>query len=76
MDYISQRIASEELEYVDASLRVILSVHAGLSGFSLLTWGTEEKKRQRDTSGLSAFILERAFSGPSVRLPCRSADAA
>src|ERR1035437_8461232 len=28
MDYISLGIASEELEYVDTSLRVILSVHA------------------------------------------------
>jgi glutaryl-CoA dehydrogenase (non-decarboxylating) len=133
MDYISLGLASEELEYVDTSLRVILSVHAGLNCLSLLTWGTEdqkqrylvpqaqgrkiatygltepaagsdvrgiqttavrkgdryaitgekmwisladvadnflvfawtdlEKKRQRDTSGISAFIVERAFKG-------------
>ena len=30
MDYISLGLASEELEYVDTSLRVILSVHMGL----------------------------------------------
>ena len=30
MDYIALGLASEELEYVDTSLRVILSVHAGL----------------------------------------------
>ena len=133
MDYISLGIISEELEYVDTSLRVIMSVHAGLNCLSLLTWGTEdqkqrylvpqaqgkkiatygltepsagsdvrgiqttaikkgdryvingekmwisladvadnflvfawtdlEKKKQRDTSGISAFIVERAFKG-------------
>jgi glutaryl-CoA dehydrogenase (non-decarboxylating) len=126
MDYISLGIASEELEYVDTSLRVILSVHVGLNSLSLLTWGTAaqqqqylvpqaqgqkiatfgltepsagsdargiqsfaekrgekmwisladvadhflviawsdlEKKKARDTSGLSAFIVERAFKG-------------
>ena len=46
MDYISLGIVSEELEYVDTSLRVIMSVHAGLNCLSLLTWGTEEQKQQ------------------------------
>ena len=133
MDYISLGIASEELEYVDTSLRVIMSVHAGLNCLTLLAWGTEdqkqrylvpqaqgqkiatygltepsagsdargiqtvavkkgdryvmtgekmwismadvadnflvfgwtdlEKKKQRDVSGMSAFIIERAFKG-------------
>ena len=133
MDYISLGIVSEELEYVDTSLRVIMSVHAGLNCLTLLAWGTEdqkqrylvpqaqgkkiatygltepaagsdvrgiqtvairkedryhitgekmwisladvadnflvfawtdlEKKKQRDTSGISAFIVERAFKG-------------
>jgi glutaryl-CoA dehydrogenase (non-decarboxylating) len=133
MDYLSLGLISEELEYVDTSLRVIMSVHAGLNCLTLLTWGTEaqkqkylvpqaqgtkiatygltepsagsdargiqtvavkrggsyylsgekmwisladvadnflvfawsdlEKKRQRDPSGLSAFIVERAFKG-------------
>src|SRR6476661_8631631 len=133
MDYVSLGIISEELEYVDTSLRVIMSVHAGLNCLSLLTWGTEaqkqkylvpqaqgkkigtygltepsagsdvrgiqttaikrggdyvlngekqwisladvadhflvfawtdlEKKKKRDTGGLSAFIVERAFKG-------------
>src|SRR6185436_19253685 len=44
MDYICIGIASEELEYVDTSLRVIMSVHAGLNCLSLLTWGTEDQK--------------------------------
>src|SRR5688572_8183691 len=133
MDYLSLGLISEELEYVDTSLRVIMSVHSGLNCLSLLTWGTEdqkqrylvpqaqgkkiatygltepaagsdvrgiqtvaikkgdryfmtgekmwisladvadnflvfawtdmEKKKQRDTSGISAFIVERAFKG-------------
>src|SRR6187399_1448410 len=133
MDYISLGIISEELEYVDTSLRVIISVHVGLNCLTLLAWGTEdqkqrylvpqaqgtkiatygltepsagsdargiqtvairsgdryrltgekmwismadvadnylvfgwtdlEKKKQRDPSGMSAFIVERAFAG-------------
>jgi glutaryl-CoA dehydrogenase (non-decarboxylating) len=133
MDYISLGLISEELEYVDTSLRVIMSVHAGLNCLTLLAWGTEgqkqrylvpqaqgkkiatygltepaagsdargiqtvavkkgdryfltgekmwislgdvadnflvfawsdlEKKKKRDPSGLSAFIVERAFKG-------------
>src|SRR6476660_461356 len=46
MDYISLGIASEELEYVDTSLRVIMSVHAGLNCLTLLSWGTEDQKKR------------------------------
>ncbi len=46
MDYIALGLASEELEYVDTSLRVIMSVHVGLNCLSLLTWGTEEQKQR------------------------------
>ena len=46
MDYVSLGLASEELEYVDTSLRVILSVHVGLNCLSLLAWGTEAQKQQ------------------------------
>ena len=133
MDYLCLGLASEELEYVDTSLRVILSVHVGLNSLTLLAWGTDdqkqrylipqaqgrqiatygltepsagsdargiqtvsvrrgdryyltgekmwisladvadnflvfawtdlEKKKQRDPSGMSAFIVERAFKG-------------
>jgi glutaryl-CoA dehydrogenase (non-decarboxylating) len=133
MDYIALGLASEELEYVDTSLRVIMSVHMGLNSLTLLAWGTEdqkqrylvsqaqgkkiasygltepsagsdargiqtvaikkgdryvmtgekmwisladvadhflvfawsdlEKKKQRDTSGISAFVVERSFKG-------------
>src|SRR4051812_46364612 len=46
MDYICLGLASEELEYVDTSLRVIMSVHAGLNCLTLLTWGTEDQKQR------------------------------
>ena len=46
MDYLSLGLISEELEYVDTSLRVIMSVHAGLNCLTLLTWGTEAQKQQ------------------------------
>src|SRR5438093_863630 len=46
MDYICLGLASEELEYVDTSLRVIMSVHAGLNCLTLLSWGTEDQKQR------------------------------
>ena len=46
MDYVSLGIVSEELEYVDTHLRVIMSVHVGLNCMTLMTWGTEEQKRK------------------------------
>jgi glutaryl-CoA dehydrogenase (non-decarboxylating) len=46
MDYVCLGLASEELEYVDTSLRVILSVHVGLNSLTLLAWGTEDQKRR------------------------------
>src|SRR5436309_15913811 len=42
MDYICLGLASEELEYVDTSLRVIMSAHAGLNCLTVLTWGAEQ----------------------------------
>ncbi len=46
MDYVCLGLASEELEYVDTSLRVIMSVHVGLNCLTLLAWGTEAQKQQ------------------------------
>ncbi|MFH2035550.1 MAG: acyl-CoA dehydrogenase family protein [Candidatus Zixiibacteriota bacterium] len=133
MDYISLGLASEELEYADASARVVLSVHIGLNSLTLLAkanaaqkekylipqakgekiatfgltepnagsdvvglqttaikkgdkyilngekmwisladvadnflifaWTDQEKKKRRDHSGISCFIVERSFSG-------------
>ncbi|HEV8354046.1 MAG TPA: acyl-CoA dehydrogenase family protein [bacterium] len=46
LDYVSLGLACEELEYVDTSLRVILSVHLGLNSLSILAWGSEEQRRE------------------------------
>lgn len=46
MDYISLGLACEELEFVDTSLRVILSVHLGLNSLTLLSWGTEDQRQK------------------------------
>ena len=46
MDYISWGLACEELEAMDTSLRVVMSVHTGLCGMTLFQWGTEEQKQK------------------------------
>jgi glutaryl-CoA dehydrogenase (non-decarboxylating) len=46
LDYLSLGLASEELEYADTHLRVILSVHVALNSMTLWCWGTEEQKRR------------------------------
>jgi glutaryl-CoA dehydrogenase (non-decarboxylating) len=46
MDFITLGLACEELEAVDTSLRVVMSVHTGLCSLTLLQWGTEEQKRK------------------------------
>ena len=46
MDYISLGLACEELEAMDTSLRVVISVHNGLTCLTLLQWGTEEQKNK------------------------------
>jgi glutaryl-CoA dehydrogenase (non-decarboxylating) len=46
MDYISLGLACEELEAVDSTLRVVMSVHMGLNSMGLLQWGTEEQKQR------------------------------
>src|SRR5437867_4657238 len=72
MDYISLGLASEELEYVDTSLRVIMSVHAGLNCLSLLTWGTEDQKQrylvpQAQGRKIAGYGLTEPSAGSDVR---------
>jgi alkylation response protein AidB-like acyl-CoA dehydrogenase len=45
-DYITLGLVCEELEAMDTSLRVIMSVHMGLNSLALLQWGTEEQKQR------------------------------
>ena len=72
MDYISLGVASEELEYVDTSLRVILSVHVGLNSLSLLSWGTEDQKQrylvpQAQGQKIATFGLTEPAAGSDAR---------
>ena len=68
LDYISLALACDELEYVDTSLRVIMSVHAGLNSLALLQWGTEEQKQrwlvpQAEGTRIATFGLTEAAAG-------------
>jgi glutaryl-CoA dehydrogenase (non-decarboxylating) len=72
MDYICLGLASEELEYVDTSLRVIMSVHAGLNCLSLLTWGSEDQKQrylvpQAQGTKIAGYGLTEPSAGSDVR---------
>jgi glutaryl-CoA dehydrogenase (non-decarboxylating) len=72
MDYISLGLACEELEYVDTSLRVIMSVHAGLNCLTLLAWGTvDQKKRylvpQAQGKKISTYGLTEPAAGSDAR---------
>jgi glutaryl-CoA dehydrogenase (non-decarboxylating) len=46
LDYMSLALACEEFEYVDTSLRVVLSVHVGLNSLTLLQWASEDQKQR------------------------------
>ena len=72
MDYVSLGIISEELEYVDTSLRVIMSVHAGLNCLTLLSWGTEAQKQkylvpQAQGKQIATYGLTEPAAGSDVR---------
>jgi glutaryl-CoA dehydrogenase (non-decarboxylating) len=72
MDYISLGIISEELEYLDTSLRVIMSVHAGLNCLSLLTWGSDDQKQrylvpQAQGRKIATYGLTEPAAGSDVR---------
>src|ERR1044071_4935121 len=72
MDYVALGVASEELEYVDTSLRVIMSVHAGLNCLTLLSWGTEDQKQrylvpQAQGSKIATYALTEPSAGSDVR---------
>jgi alkylation response protein AidB-like acyl-CoA dehydrogenase len=71
MDYIALGLACEELEAVDTSLRVVMSVHVGLNSLGLLQWGTEDQKRrflipQARGEKIAAFGLTEPGAGSDV----------
>ena len=72
MDYLSLGLACEALEYVDTSLRVILSVHAGLNCLTLLSWGTDDQKArylapQASGARIGSYALTEPAAGSDVR---------
>lgn len=71
MDYISLGLACEELEAVDTSLRVVMSVHVGLNSMGLLQWATEEQKQrflvpQAKGEKIACFGLTEPGAGSDV----------
>jgi glutaryl-CoA dehydrogenase (non-decarboxylating) len=72
MDYISLGLACEELEYVDTSLRVILSVHVALNSLTLLAWGTDDQKQryltpQAQGAMMASYALTEPAAGSDAR---------
>ena len=72
MDYMCLGLASEELEYVDTSLRVIMSVHVGLNSLTLLAWGTDDQKQrylvpQAQGKRIATFGLTEPSAGSDAR---------
>ncbi|MGA9533863.1 MAG: acyl-CoA dehydrogenase family protein [Anaerolineales bacterium] len=71
MDYISLGLVCEELEVVDTTLRVVMSVHMGLNSLGLLQWGTEEQKQryltpQAKGEAIAGFCLTEPGAGSDV----------
>lgn len=71
MDYISLGLACEELEAVDSTLRVVMSVHVGLNSLGLFQWGTEEQKQhflvpQSTGEKIACFGLTEPGAGTDV----------
>ena len=71
MDYIALGLACEELEAVDTTLRVVLSVHIGLNSLGLFQWGSEEQKQrflvpQARGEKIACFALTESGAGSDV----------
>ena len=71
MDYIALGLACEELEVVDTSLRVAMSVHVGLNSMALFQWATEEQKQrfltpQAQGKKIACFGLTEPGAGSDV----------
>ena len=72
MDYVSLGLACEELEYLDTSLRVIMSVHAGLNSLTVFAWGSEEQRKrylapQARGEKIGGYALTEPGAGSDVR---------
>lgn len=70
-DYLTLGLVCEELEAVDTSLRVIMSVHMGLNSLGLFQWATEEQKErflipQACGQKIACFGLTESGAGSDV----------
>jgi alkylation response protein AidB-like acyl-CoA dehydrogenase len=70
-DYVTLGLVCEELERIDSTLRVVMSVHMGLNSMGLLQWGTEEQKQrflvpQAQGEKYAAFGLTEPGAGSDV----------
>lgn len=71
MDYISLGLACEELEAVDTTLRVVMSVHMGLNSLGLFQWADEDQKQrflkpQARGERIACFGLTESGAGSDV----------
>ena len=70
-DYVTLGLVCEELERVDSTLRVVMSVHVGLNSLGVLQWGTEAQKQrfltpQARGEKYAAFCLTEPGAGSDV----------
>ncbi|MCB8917603.1 MAG: acyl-CoA dehydrogenase family protein [Ardenticatenaceae bacterium] len=70
-DYVTLGLVCEELERVDSTLRVVMSVHMGLNSMGLLQWGSEAQKQeflvpQAQGERYAAFCLTEPGAGSDV----------
>ncbi|MCI0399363.1 MAG: acyl-CoA dehydrogenase family protein [Chloroflexi bacterium] len=70
-DYLTLGLVCEELERVDSTLRVVMSVHVGLNSLGVFQWGTEEQKQrflvpQARGERYAAFCLTEPGAGSDV----------
>jgi glutaryl-CoA dehydrogenase (non-decarboxylating) len=78
MDYLALGLVCEELEVVDTTLRVIMSVHMGLNSMGLLQWGNETQKQrflvpQARGEKIACFGLTEPGAGSDVAAIASSA---
>jgi glutaryl-CoA dehydrogenase (non-decarboxylating) len=71
MDYVALGLACEELEAVDTTLRVVMSVHMGLNSMGLLQWANEDQKQrflipQARGESIACFGLTESGAGSDV----------
>jgi glutaryl-CoA dehydrogenase (non-decarboxylating) len=71
MDYLALGLACEELEAVDTSIRVVMSVHIGLNSLGLFQWANEGQKErflvpQARGKKIACFGLTEAGAGSDV----------